>query len=115
MRSPRTRRASHPRATVGMCSAAPWRSEMAVTRMAPEGSIRAMASRSARPVRAVLFDYGHTLVDFRRTQEALHAAYEQVRARIEAVAYMEVPEILDLLERVARGVEQIVIGSYRQR
>jgi len=40
------------------------------------------------PVRAVLFDYGHTLVDFRRTEEALHDAYEQIRARIEATAYM---------------------------
>ena len=37
------------------------------------------------PVRAVLFDFGHTLVDFRRTEEALHEAYEQIRARIEQV------------------------------
>ena len=29
----------------------------------------------------MLFDFGHTLVDFRRTQEALHQAYEQIRAR----------------------------------
>lgn len=65
------------------------------------------------PVRAVLFDYGHTLVDFHRTEEALYAAYEQVRARIEAVAYMEVPEILDLIERVARGVDRLVAESYR--
>jgi putative hydrolase of the HAD superfamily len=63
----------------------------------------------------VLFDYGHTLVDFRRTQEALHAAYERVRGRIEAAAYLEVPEILDLIERVAGGVDRIVSESYRQR
>jgi putative hydrolase of the HAD superfamily len=69
----------------------------------------------APPVRAVLFDLGHTLVDFTRTQEALHAAYEQIRARIEAVAYMEVPEILDLVERVAGGVDRLVEESYRQR
>ena len=67
------------------------------------------------PVRAILFDYGHTLVDFRRTQEALHAAYEQIRARIEAVAYMEVPEILDLIERVAGGVDALVAESYEER
>lgn len=67
------------------------------------------------PVRAVLFDYGHTLVDFHRTEEALHAAYEQIRGRIEAVAYMEVPEILDLIERVARGVDQMVATSYQER
>ena len=72
-------------------------------------------SPSRTPVRAVLFDYGHTLVDFQRTQEALHAAYEQIRARIEAVAYMEVPELLDLVERVAGGVDRLVTQSYEQR
>jgi putative hydrolase of the HAD superfamily len=66
------------------------------------------------PVRAVLFDFGHTLVDFRRTQEALHAAYEQIRARVEAVAYMEVPELLDLVERVAGGVDALVTQSYEE-
>ncbi len=62
-----------------------------------------------------MFDFGHTLVDFQRTQEALHAAYEQIRARIEAVAYMEVPELLDLVERVAGGVDRLVAESYEQR
>jgi putative hydrolase of the HAD superfamily len=65
-------------------------------------------------VRAVLFDFGHTLVDFRRTQEALHAAYEQIRARVEAAAYMEVPELLDLVERVAGGVDGLVTQSYEE-
>jgi HAD superfamily hydrolase (TIGR01662 family) len=76
---------------------------------------RRVASGSVEPVRAVLFDFGHTLVDFRRTQEALHEAYEQIRARIEAVAYMEVPELLDLVERVAGGVDRLVAESYEQR
>lgn len=67
------------------------------------------------PVRAVLFDFGHTLVDFRRTEEALHEAYEQIRGRIEAAAYMEVPEILDLIERVAGGVDRLVGRSYEER
>ena len=66
-------------------------------------------------VGAVLFDFGHTLVDFRRTEEALHAAYEQIRDRIDAVAYMEVPELLDLIERVADGVDRLVADSYAQR
>jgi HAD superfamily hydrolase (TIGR01509 family) len=83
---------------------------MAVTRTAMR-----VASALVEPVRAVLFDFGHTLVDFRRTQEALHAAYEQIRARIEAVAYMEVPELLDLVERVAGGVDRLVEESYRER
>lgn len=67
-----------------------------------------------QPIRVILSDFGHTLVDFRRTQEALHAAYEQIRARIEAVAYMEVPELLDLVERVAGGVDGLVSQSYEQ-
>lgn len=64
-------------------------------------------------VRGVLFDFGHTLVDFHRTEEALMAAYEQIRSRIEAVAYMEVPEILDLIERVAHKLDRVVEESYR--
>jgi HAD superfamily hydrolase (TIGR01509 family) len=68
-----------------------------------------------QPIRAILFDFGHTLVDFKRTQEALHAAYQQIRDRVEAVAYMEVPELLDLVERVAGGVDQLVTESYEQR
>jgi len=65
------------------------------------------------PVRGILFDFGHTLVDFHRTEEALMAAYEQIRSRIEAVAYMEVPEILDLIERVAHQLDRVVEESYR--
>ena len=68
---------------------------------------------TVRPVRAVLFDYAHTLVDFNRTEEALHQAYEQIRDRIDAVAYMEVPELLDLIERVGRGVDRMIEESYR--
>jgi putative hydrolase of the HAD superfamily len=67
------------------------------------------------PVRTVLFDFGHTLVDFGRTEEALHAAYEQILARIEAVAYMEVPELLDLIERVSGAVDRMVTSSYEER
>jgi FMN phosphatase YigB (HAD superfamily) len=83
---------------------------MAITRIGAKGSIR-----SVRPVRTILFDYGHTLVDFRRTEEALREAYEQIRARIEATAYMEVHELLDLIERVAGGVDRMVAESYRER
>src|SRR6266511_3791938 len=83
---------------------------MAVTRMKEECSIRAHAARPGHPVRL----RPHA-VDFQRTQEALHAAYEQIRARIEAVAYMEVPELLDLVERVAGGVDRLVAESYEQR
>src|SRR5262245_40126029 len=76
---------------------------------------RRVASGLVETVRGVLFDFGHTLVDFRRTQEALHQAYEQIRSRIEAVAYLEVHELLDLVEWVAGGVDRLVAESYEQR
>jgi putative hydrolase of the HAD superfamily len=72
-------------------------------------------SPSIEPVRGVLFDYGHTLVDFRRTEEALRDAYGQIRDRVEAVAYMEVPELLDLVERVTGGVDRMIEESYQTR
>ena len=65
--------------------------------------------------RAVLFDYGHTLVDFRRTETALLEAYRQIRDRIEAAAYMEVPELLDLVERVTGAVDRMIEDSYAAR
>jgi len=69
----------------------------------------------AGPVRAVLFDYGHTLVDFHRTQEALLQAYEQIRGRIEAALYMEAPEVGHLIDRVANEVDRLVTESYTER
>jgi len=67
------------------------------------------------PVRAVLFDYGHTLVDFRRTEEALLAAYEEIRSRIEAALYIEAPEVGHLIDRVAGEVDRRVGESYEAR
>jgi HAD superfamily hydrolase (TIGR01509 family) len=66
----------------------------------------------AQRVQAVLFDYGHTLVDFRRTEEALLAAYEAIRARIEAALYIEAPEVGHLIDRVAGEVDRRVGASY---
>ncbi len=74
-----------------------------------------MTGRAGGPIRAILFDYGHTLVDFRRTEEALLEAYRQIRDRVEAVAYMEVPELLDLVERVTGGVNRVIDESYAAR
>jgi putative hydrolase of the HAD superfamily len=69
----------------------------------------------ADPVRAVLFDYGHTIVDFRRTEEALLAAYEEIRARVEAALYIEAPEVGHLIDRVAREIDRRVGASYEAK
>src|SRR5207247_349000 len=66
-------------------------------------------------IQAVLFDYGHTLVDFHRTEEALLEAYEQIRARIEAALYMEAPEVGHLIDRVANEIDRRVGASYEEK
>src|ERR671937_1413792 len=67
------------------------------------------------PIEAVLFDYGHTLVDFRRTEEALLEAYEAIRSRIEAALQIEAPEVGHLIDRVANEVDRRVGASYDER
>jgi FMN phosphatase YigB (HAD superfamily) len=54
-------------------------------------------------------------VDFRRTEEALLAAYTQIRERIEAALYMEAPEVGHLIDRVANEVDRLVVASYEER
>jgi putative hydrolase of the HAD superfamily len=66
-------------------------------------------------IQAVLFDYGHTLVDFRRTEEALLEAYEAIRSRIEAALEIEAPEVGHLIDRVAKEVDRRVAVSYDER
>lgn len=67
-------------------------------------------------VRAVLFDFGHTLMDFGRTEEALRGAYSVIRDRlvtwVEDAAHHEIDE---LVERIADEVDKMVERSYAQR
>jgi putative hydrolase of the HAD superfamily len=67
------------------------------------------------PIRAVIFDYGHTIVDFRRTEEALLEAYRQIRERIEAALEIDAPEVGHLIDRVANEVDRLVGASYEER
>ncbi|MFN2555758.1 MAG: HAD family hydrolase [Nitriliruptorales bacterium] len=71
------------------------------------------------PLRAVLFDYGHTLVDFRRTEEALLDAYgrvhELVVAAVDQEAAGRVPHASRLVRLVAAAVDEIVEASYVER
>jgi HAD superfamily hydrolase (TIGR01549 family) len=67
-------------------------------------------------VRAVLFDFGHTLVDFARTEEALRNAYGIVRERLTVwVEDRAPPEVDELVERIARAVDDMVGRSYAER
>ncbi|MDQ4131499.1 MAG: HAD family hydrolase [Actinomycetota bacterium] len=71
------------------------------------------------PLRAVLFDYGHTLVDFRRTEEALLDAYRHVHelvvAAVDEEAAGRVPDASRLVRLVAAAVDEIVEASYAER
>jgi len=67
-------------------------------------------------VQAVLFDFGHTLMDFGRTEEALRGAYSTIRDRLATwVEDRAPPEIDELVERVAEEIDRRVERSYMQR
>jgi putative hydrolase of the HAD superfamily len=63
-------------------------------------------------VRAVLFDYGHTLVSFLPAEENLLACYEHVTRMLEENAIRQVPSADEMVEAVARRVERLVRESY---
>jgi HAD superfamily hydrolase (TIGR01509 family) len=62
--------------------------------------------------RAVLFDYGHTLVDFQRLPSALAAAYGDIRARLEQLVEHELPEAEKLAHQVTGAVDKLITESY---
>jgi putative hydrolase of the HAD superfamily len=67
-------------------------------------------------IRAVLFDFGHTLLDFARTEDALREAYTVVRDRLAGwVTDRAPPEVDELVERIAGAVDTMVGRSYAER
>jgi putative hydrolase of the HAD superfamily len=67
------------------------------------------------PVRAVVFDYGHTLLDFSTAEDRLLDVYKDVRTMLEAQAYTEVPVAPALVEGLSRRVQAMVVESYQRR
>lgn len=66
------------------------------------------------PFQAVLFDYGHTLVDFTVPEDALHEVYGEIREVLAREAKEELPQATDLVEIVAHQVTRRVDESYAQ-
>jgi putative hydrolase of the HAD superfamily len=67
-------------------------------------------------VHAILFDFGHTLMDFGRTEEALRGAYTTIRDRlVNWVEDQAPPEVDELVERIADEIVRRVERSYEQR
>jgi putative hydrolase of the HAD superfamily len=67
-------------------------------------------------VQAILFDFGHTLMDFGRTEEALRGAYTVIRERLTHwVEDQTPPEVDELVERIAAEIDRMVERSYAER
>jgi HAD superfamily hydrolase (TIGR01549 family) len=61
----------------------------------------------------VLFDYGHTLMDFTRPEELLLDAYHRINMRLEQELETEVPAAAELLVQVSQRVDDEIGDSYR--
>ena len=61
---------------------------------------------------AVLFDYGHTLVDLQRPVAHLLDAYHQINRRLERELERDIPAAADLLVAVSEKVDEDIGRSY---
>ncbi|MDQ6748452.1 MAG: HAD family hydrolase [Candidatus Dormibacteraeota bacterium] len=61
----------------------------------------------------VLFDYGHTLMDFARPEALLLDAYHRINQRLELELETEVPAAAELLQSVSVRVDEEIGDSYR--
>jgi putative hydrolase of the HAD superfamily len=62
---------------------------------------------------AVLFDYGHTLVDLKRPESHLLEAYHEINRRLEHELEQVVPQAAELLVAVSERVDDAIGRSYR--
>ncbi len=61
----------------------------------------------------VLFDLGHTLMDFRSTRDDLLEVYDEARRRLLAGAKQDIPTLEDIVEIIPKKVVTIIDDSYR--
>jgi putative hydrolase of the HAD superfamily len=61
---------------------------------------------------AVLFDYGHTLIDFDRPEPELIAAYHNINERLEHELERQLPQASDLFRAVSVKVDEEIGKSY---
>jgi FMN phosphatase YigB (HAD superfamily) len=102
-------------ATVGTLRAGPTAGKGDPARHHPDPDPKKEAPLpDAPPPQAVLFDFGHTLVDFRRVPEALVAAYAKIRQVLEAHVSHDLPAAEELGRQVTGAVDAIVRRSYEE-
>lgn len=63
-------------------------------------------------LKAVVFDYGHTLLDFKPAEEALEGCYEDVLALLREEAHGDPPSARSLVDGVSRRIEARIQQSY---
>jgi putative hydrolase of the HAD superfamily len=66
-------------------------------------------------LRAVVFDYGHTFLNFAPAEEALLVAYGEIRQILQAEAESELPDARGLIDGVTRRISQQVFESYERQ
>jgi putative hydrolase of the HAD superfamily len=68
----------------------------------------------AASLKGVLFDYGHTLIDYDRPEKELLNAYHRINERLAAELEREVPQAADLFHNVSVRVDEIIGASYQE-
>ncbi|MGI8610298.1 MAG: HAD family hydrolase [Candidatus Dormibacteria bacterium] len=71
-----------------------------------------MTISAGKRITTVLFDYGHTLMDFTRPEELLLEAYHRINKRLEEELEAEVPAAAELLVSVSERVDDEIGKSY---
>ncbi len=65
-----------------------------------------------QPLRAVLFDYGHTLIAYERPEAALLDAYAQLNHLLTGRLQREVPSAKDLVQGISVSVDEEIARGY---
>jgi putative hydrolase of the HAD superfamily len=65
-------------------------------------------------LKAVVFDYGHTLVDFAPAEDTLLDCYGDIRRMLEREAHRDLPQVPELVDALSRRVGSMVEESYRK-
>jgi putative hydrolase of the HAD superfamily len=67
---------------------------------------------TSAPLRAVIFDYGHTLMGFSYIEERLLPAYEEISSFLSTQMGREFPCGADLMEKVSKPLELAIKADY---
>lgn len=66
-------------------------------------------------LRAVVFDYGHTFLNFAPAEDALLAAYDEIRRLLQVEATDELPDARGLIDGITRRIGREVFESYERQ